>query len=320
MFETHVLPHLQFVTGFAVFKQYFLSGNREAGGAAAIPHGWLLAVRQHVESIDSESSVGSLSRGFEAILSTTMNWANTASWDDLVNWCPPPLPLIGDTPVNPHRIGDELWIIERFTKTYLSEWSVAALRCEWLYLHGQHLSPSDPTEMRVREVSANDLAKVMADRLGAEPSPSEQIISMMLKPALKFLEDGRRTEAAALFEAALRHNPNNADALNNLSFCLIPDGPAQALRHLDAAIDTGQADIELTTADRLLVLILLGRWTSACGLATPHWNGSTGSTADGSTTTTSAASHQPKPKTSTTVNNTQATRLRLKPNSLRETR
>ena len=38
------------------------------------------------------------------------------------------------------------------------------------------------------------------------------------------------------------------------------------------------------------------------------------------TTTTPAASRQPKPKTSTTVNNTQATRLRLKPNSLRETR
>ena len=52
----------------------------------------------------------------------------------------------------------------------------------------------------------------------------------------------------------------------------------------------------------------------------PPWNGSTGSTTGACTTTTPAASRQPKPKTSTTVNNTQTTRLRLKPNSLRETR
>ena len=54
--------------------------------------------------------------------------------------------------------------------------------------------------------------------------------------------------------------------------------------------------------------------------SSPPWNGSTGSTAAGSTTTTSAACRQPKPRTSTTVNNTQSTRPRLKPNSLRETR
>ena len=70
-FETHVLPHLRFVTGFAVFKQYFLSRNRDAGGAEGIPRGWLLAVRQHVEPNDSEPSVEALSQGFQGILSTT---------------------------------------------------------------------------------------------------------------------------------------------------------------------------------------------------------------------------------------------------------
>ena len=49
------------------------------------------------------------------------------------------------------------------------------------------------------------------------------------------------------------------------------------------------------------------------------WIGSTGSTT-AARSTTSAASRQPKPKTSTTVTNTQATRPRLKPNSLREIR
>ena len=51
----------------------------------------------------------------------------------------------------------------------------------------------------------------------------------------------------------------------------------------------------------------------------PPWCGSTGSTT-GACTTTTAASRQPKPNTSTTVNNTQPSGLRLKQNSLRETR
>ena len=42
--------------------------------------------------------------------------------------------------------------------------------------------------------------------------------------------------------------------------------------------------------------------------------------AGASTATTPAACPQPKPRTSTTVNNTHATRLRLTTNSLRETR
>ena len=269
-FETHVLPHLRFVTGSAVFKEHFMPHSQEAGGPAAAPRGWLLAVREHVEPVDSEPSVESLSRFFSGILSTTMNWAMTASWDDLVNWRPPASPPADDAPFMPQRTSDDLWVAERFTKTYLSDWSVPALRSEWRYLHGQELAPCDPAQMRVREVSANDLAKVMADRLGAEPRPSEEMTNMLVGPAVNFLKDGRRIEAAALFEAALRHEPHSADALNNLGFCLLPDDPEKALRHLDAAMGTGQANIEVTNANRLLALILLGRWTSACDLAESH--------------------------------------------------
>ena len=199
-----------------------------------------------------------------------MNWAMTASWDQLVEWSPPQPTHVDDT-LSPIRNAEgDPWITERFTKTYLGEWSVAALRSEWRYLHGQHLPPCDPSEMKVREISANDLAKVMADRLGADRRPSERLIDMLVRPAVKFLEDDRRTEAAALFEAALRLDPRNANALNNLGFCLLPDDPEQALRHLDAAIDTGSADMEISNANRVLALALLGRWTSACDLAAAH--------------------------------------------------
>ena len=268
-FKTQVLPHARVVTGFAVFRSYFLAANRKAGRADSIPRDWLLAVRHHVEWHDTEPSVEALSQGFQGILATTTSWAAAASWDDLVNWRPPSSTPAGDSLIMP-PMGDDLWVTERFTKTYLSHWSVPSLRREWRYLHGQEPAPCDPNEMRVREVSANDLAMVMADRLGAEPRPSEALTNMLVEPALTFLREGRRTEAAALFEAALRHSPTNGLALNNLGFCLLPDNPEKALRHLDAAIGTDQTHLELTNANRLLALVLLGRWTSACDLAESH--------------------------------------------------
>ena len=63
-----------------------------------------------------------------------------------------------------------------------------------------------------------------------------------------------------------------------------------------------------------------GPWRDSRTSSWPPWNGSTGSTTDASTTTTPAGNRQPKPKNSTTVNSTQPTRARLKPNSLHETR
>lgn len=268
-FQIQVLPALRMITGFAVFKQYFLPTNREASSVEGIPRDWLAAVRPHIEGDDTAPSVEALSQGFQGILSITTSWAAAASWDDLVNWRPPSSAPADDSLVMAPQ-SDDLWVTERFTKTYLSQWSVPALRSEWKYIHGQKPAPCDPNEMRVREVSATDLAKVMADRLGAEPRPSEELTSMLVEPALTFLKEGRRTEAAALFEAALRHSPNNALALNNLGFCLLPDDPAQALRHLDAAISADQTNLELTNANRLLALVVLGRWTSACDLAESH--------------------------------------------------
>lgn len=273
-FEMHVLPQLRSAVGRAVFRQHFLAATQKPGGVASIPSGWLLAVREHIELVNSdpEPTTEAMSQGFEGILSTTMNWAMEASWDQLVAWSPPTTSHTDDTLNQLHIVEGDTWITERFTMTYLSEWSVAALRSEWRYLHGQLLPPCDPSEMRVREISANDLAKVMADRLGADARPSERLIDMLVRPAVEFLEDDRRTEAAALFEAALRLDPRNAKALNNLGFCLLPDDPARALRYLGCAIDTGNADMEISIANRVLAPALLGRWTSACDLAAAHLN------------------------------------------------
>ena len=92
-FETQVLPHLRFVTGFAAFKEYFTPGGRRRVDPAAIPPGWLLAVREHIESANAEQTVEGFSRAFEETLDITRNWAATAAWSDLVDWQPPQRPV-----------------------------------------------------------------------------------------------------------------------------------------------------------------------------------------------------------------------------------
>ena len=269
-FETHVLPHLRFITGFAVFKEYFTPEGRKNGDPDDIPAGWLLAVREHIESANAEQTVEAFSRAFEGTLGVTREWAATAPWSDLVDWRPPQSPVPADTTTTPYWADEDLWIVQRFTKTYISDWPVPALRSEWQYLHGQLSPPCDPAEMKVREVPVDALARVMADRLSFDPRPREALTDMLVKPALAFLRDGRHTEAAALFEAALRHDPNNADAKNNLGFSLLPVDPARSLEYFDAAIATGRANVELTNANRILALVLLGRRTSAYDLAAAH--------------------------------------------------
>ena len=117
-----------------------------------------------------------------------------------------------------------------------------------------------------------ELAKEMADRLARRPSdyrgPAVDLTDTLFMPALNFLNEGRRVEAAALFEVAVNHDPNDPYALNNLGFCLLPDNPEQALRYFEKAIATGRALTQLTDTNRVLALAALGRRTSAIDLAT----------------------------------------------------
>ena len=273
--DRHLLFHLRFCTASAVFHQLVAQRDNESGPFTdSARQGWLALADEHLKSDRSGEAVKPLSSAYNGLFAAVTSWARTAPKDDLFEWvAPSALATDRSAPPPTESVEDGLWIIQRFTKTYLNRWSLHALRNEWRYLHGQYPSPCDPRDMRVRHVSAEELAPLMADRLANERDPHAELTDMLVAPALTFLKDGRRTEAAALFEASLSHDHNSPHTLNNLGFCLLPDDPAQALRHLDAALETGQADVELTNANRLVALILLGRWTSACDLAMSHLTG-----------------------------------------------
>ncbi len=202
-----------------------------------------------------------------------MVWALTATFDDLIAWKAPARPLLDVAPPALVDNADEdgQWIVERFTRTYLEEWSDSSLRKEWLYLHGQHEPPCLPLEMTVRQVGASELSPVMADRFVAGRVRSHpQLARRLVEPAIHFLKDGRRIEAAALFEAAVRREPDSSDALNNLGFCLLPDDPSRSVEYLTRASTSGRGDTELIDTNRILALAAVGRLTSAVDLAAAH--------------------------------------------------
>ena len=273
-FGTQILPHLRPAVFKAVLAWLMSSQSQEDPSSAfGDADAWLSFAGTQ---FDFTTPPKENDEGLRALFKTTRRWAMTADTDEVINWVPPVPSLFEENPDSVASMPDDdgIWIFDRFTKTYLGDWSIPALRSEWKYLHGQHDAPCPPTDMSVRKVSESDLAKVMADRLAAETSPSSEppsdLADELVEPALKFIQDGRRMEAAALFEAAVHNEPHNPASLNNLGFCLLPDHPARALEYLERAAVTGQGHSELFDANRILALASNGRYTSAIDLSTKY--------------------------------------------------
>lgn len=137
---------------------------------------------------------------------------------------------------------DADWLFDRFTVTYLDDWSTASLRSEWQYLHGELDTPWPKNLTKARRMAEPKLASVIADRLlriHDRHRPRVHHFSLtdqLVGPALDFLGEGRRIEAAALFEAAIRHDSDDAPAHNNLAFCLLPDRPEAAVSLLERSL------------------------------------------------------------------------------------
>ncbi|MCY4516032.1 MAG: hypothetical protein OXB99_02200 [Acidimicrobiaceae bacterium] len=258
----HIEPWLRQVVAGAVFAHVIASQRDDAEVDFELAQGWSILAREYLIAKGSDESAG---EALGALVGSIYRWAMSVDADDLLNWKPAGQGLFdGPTDLPNLRIDDEAaWLIERFTATYLDEWSTPALRMEWLYLHGQIAGPCSSSDMRGREVEEAALAKEIADRFAADTPSSPGLATRLVEPAIRFIGEGRRTEAAALFEAAAFHEPRSFRALNNLGFCLLPDDAARALRLFDQAIATGHADTEVARVNRILALAVLGRHTSA---------------------------------------------------------
>jgi hypothetical protein len=220
--------------------------------------------------------VGALSGPFSTLVRA---WVKVASRDDLLAWRPPDDPeevrtlaAIETSTKTKEDRAIYRWLVDRFTITYLGDWAKSSLYREWRYLHAELTAPCSNAEMRERKIAEGDISKAIANRVALAPEAKQEddsrqkatlSVGQLEKAAIGFLESGRRTAAAALFEAAKLENPLNADVRNNYGFCILPDHPKDGLQEIHAASELGYYRPDITLANRMYGLFLLGRYTSA---------------------------------------------------------
>lgn len=166
---------------------------------------------------------------------------------------------------------EALWLWERFTVTHVSDWTTSSLVMEWGFSRGRITTQCGDRVLAARTIDPTEVATVALDRL-AESTPqtfpqsrdlsSEQFVHK----AVRHLQEGRPEEAADIFTALAFMNPADGEALNNLGFCLIPQGAAQAIGPLDRASRLPLRQPALNTANRAFVRHLLGRDAEALAL------------------------------------------------------
>lgn len=218
--------------------------------------------------------VGYVLRGF---VDRVRSWLLYASVDDIVAWRAPVAQSEPYTPVDsPDEMTEKrakaLWVADRFTKIYVGDWEISSLHMEWLYLHGHIPSPCSTAAMAERRIDAVEISTAIADEAtenwrretsGERRSRARDFISV----ASGHLRSGRPELAAAIFEALTYVDPNDAEAVNNYGFCLIPIDPAAAFKVLERANRLYKGTNLVCMANLVLVLHLTGRNDDAYSLA-----------------------------------------------------
>jgi hypothetical protein len=227
------------------------------------------------EAIDSRSRRRTFGLEFLERHFRVGHWILAASDEDLVLRTPPNTNDFAAFNPCPTALGDpdSKWVVERLTSTYVAEWATTTLHREWRYIHGQYDPPCSPGDVSIRVTDEAEVAGQIADRATYELEDlggDRLMASRFVMPAIRYLRQGRRQAAVALFEATAEMQVEDPQTQNNLGFCLLPDEPERALKHLNRASSLGPLDLNVTTANRVLCLASLGRYTSALDLARDH--------------------------------------------------
>jgi len=239
--------------------------------------------RSPEEAVKARRVVGALVGPFAEF---TRAWVKIATREDLIAWHAPTdtsevLTLGAIEAVTKEDRQTYRWLMDRFTKTYLDNWTLQSLYLEWRYLHAELVAPCSSAEMRQRRIADSDVSKAIASRVapghkdGRDPDSDEDelpeapglSIDQLVSAAAEFLEAGRRSAAAALFEAAKRDNPDDAEVRNNYGFCILPDNPEDGLQEIRAAEALGFTPRSVNLANRMYGLFRLRRYASALEVA-----------------------------------------------------
>lgn len=266
--RTDIANAIFFTTALGgVFSQVDIENSGKISSLPRAPAGWqglIFHDAPRLVGADSGEPDGLRIIGARVGPAALERWVETASLEAVIDWAPP-AELSDERPTDS---SEYRWLVERLTTTYLSEWSEYSLQQEWRFIQGSCPLPCPAKEMKARLVGREQVAAELADRtirkpttgLASAPAASAAAYQPI---ALKMLEQGRRSEAAAIFEATIAMYPEDATAHNNHAFCILPDDAARALESLDRATDFGRRREPVTTGNRLMALLLLDRLATA---------------------------------------------------------
>lgn len=215
--------------------------------------------------------IAALSSDFPRV---AIEWAATATLDDLLAWQPPTLAALAA--IREACQSDRMatgtdrvvqgWLLDRWTQSYFDDWRSESLRLEYKWALGEEPSPCDDALMLSRGVDLSELSKTIAVDAVMRPAGPEQAFHNLKTWAAGLLSRGRRSDAAAVLDGARRLSWELPEPHNDYGFCLLPDDPAGALAALDEATRLGYRRT-VNVCNRILALHLLDRDADALGVA-----------------------------------------------------
>ncbi len=200
-------------------------------------------------------------------------WILFAPLDDLVNHrfdgTADDNKRLGDT--LPERDHDVVWLVDRFTSTYLKQWRRRSLQREWRYMHSQNDGCCPAGYMHERSIDLSALAGVLAEIGASQIEHKDQEpggnstgrlirIEQFFPLAVKALGAGDRAEAASIFRMIAKVRPDDREVMNNLGFCILPEEPAEAEALFTSALEdpSSELPIAMTYANLAIARFLSG--------------------------------------------------------------
>ncbi|MEU9246372.1 hypothetical protein [Streptomyces sp. NPDC048385] len=211
-------------------------------------------------------------------------WVCNARLDDIVSLKPPDAEeakeALDSPPPDSELFEKYRWLVDRFSETFLRDWSTPSLHLEYRWISGNEYPPCEASLMEDRSVGLGELQAEISRRAVFPPQlPSlvqqvdagGRLVIEMEGHARTLLSQGRCREAAALFEFAGKRRPEDPTVHNDLGFCLIPVNPEDALKHLQKAAELEYREPAINVYNQICCCAALNDWRMALQIANSYW-------------------------------------------------